>query len=377
TGRRMTVSGQTKQEAIRNVAKLKRERDSGMYGNPDGELTFREYCKIWLENHGELSPKTAAGYRSIYRNHLDGIGDVKLDALTPGMLQEHYAKIRKERAPTTVRNIHRLFHVVLEEAVSHNVIPRNPSAGIRGMKAADREMLVMRGDEIPGFLLAAKQHRFHALWRLAISTGMREAELLGLRWQDIDFAQGIIRVRQEVYRVERHFVCKAPKSATSKRDLPLVPEVAIDLQKWRIEQSEEKRLAGDAWKELFDDLVFLSPLGTPIAYDNILRQFRQVIRSAGLNMSLRVHDMRHTFATLLLEQGVHVLIVSRLLGHSSVNITLRVYGHVTLRMSDQARVQINQIFGSQDTEQPKEIFTSDTEKKLLHDVLHDVMQSQA
>lgn len=373
TGQRRTVSGKTKQEAIREVAQLKRDIADGKFGSEKGTFTFREYCLQWIENHGELSPKTAAGYRSIYRTHLDGIGDVKLDDLNPAMLQAHYARKREGRAPSTVRGIHRFFHVVLEEAVTHMILPRNPSNGIRGMKVPDHEMLVMREDEIPRFLEAAREHRLHALWFLAMSTGMRESELLGVRWQDIDFKQGIVRVRQEVYRVERHFICKEPKSLSSKRDLPLAEETAMALQKWRREQREEKNLAGGAWQELFEDLIFTNEMGAPLPYSHVLRKFRHIIRSVGINPEIRIHDIRHTFATILLERGVHILMVSKLLGHSSVVITLRVYGHVTLRMTEQARAEINQLVGSTQSTQPLAL---EQDQTLLHDILHDVMQTQ-
>lgn len=373
SGKRRTVSGKTRQEVVRSVAKLKRDVESGMYGTIDGTHTLREYVGQWIRQHSSLSETTLAGYRSIWRSHLDGIGDVKLDDVTPAQLQAHYSKKLVGRSPTTVRNLHRLIHVVLEEAVAHGILPRNPSSSIRGMKIADREMLVMRADEIPQFIRSAQNHRMHALWILAISTGMREAELLGLRWSDIDFTQRIVKVRQTIHRIEGHFTCTAPKSASSRRDLPLADDAAIAVLKWRTEQAEERRLCGDAWTTVFEDLVFTTSVGTPIMHDNILRQFHRVIRDAGLNEKLRVHDIRHTFATLLLERGVHVLIVSKLLGHSSVTITLRVYGHITLRMHDQARVEINQIIGSQDIAQPRVI---EAGFPLLHDVLHDVMQKK-
>lgn len=181
--------------------------------------------------------------------------------------------------------------------------------------------------------------RYEALYFLAVATGIREAELLGLRWQDVQLRLLTVRVAQTLHRLRGQFVMEEPKSPMSRRTLPLPTAAAEILVAWRAVQQGDRGLMGDAWGEQWG-LVFTTPSGNPIHYSQALAHFRVLLERARLPLKTRLHDLRHTFAMLLLERGVHIKAVSELLGHSSVNITLAIYGHVTLKMQATAVVEL-------------------------------------
>ncbi len=370
TGQRKSVTGKTKRAVQLAMANLKRQIADGAYGSQEGQQTLGKWVEQWITNHYELGERTIHGYQSILKNHLkDSAGLIPLDDLTPAKLQSFYAEKSQGRAPGTIRNLHRLIHVALEEAVVHGIIPHNPSSAIRINKTMPKEMLTLRTEELEIFLRSASQNRLYALWVMALTTGMREGELLGLRWSDVDWQQRIIHIRQELYRMPGKYVISPPKSLTSIRDVPLADMTVMALQEWREYQKEAKSLCGNAWTTIYGDLVFTTGLGNPVDYGNLIRQLRRILKRANLNEKLRVHDLRHTFATLMLERGVHVLVVSKLLGHSSVEITLRIYGHVTRSMHQYARETVNQLLNDTPNQQ---IAESEPPVGILHNVLHNL-----
>jgi integrase len=231
---------------------------------------------------------------------------------------------------------------VLDHAVRLGILSKNPSDYVDAPGIQSEEIHPLTEGQVKRLLVALQGDRYEALYVLAIATGMREAELLGPRWQDVQFRMNSVRVLHTLHRFRGRFVLEEPKSRTSRRTLPLPVAAAQLLIEWSEKQKEEKELMGAAWGDKWG-LVFTTPSGNPLHYSQVLAHFRLILEQAGLPIATRFHDLRHTFATLLLERGVHIKAVSELLGHSSVNITLAIYGHVTQRMQDTAIAQLDDL----------------------------------
>ena len=201
-------------------------------------------------------------------------------------------------------------------------------------RAAHREMQTLSPEQARAFLDAAQGDRFHALYVLALSTGMRQGELLALRWQDVDLDRGTVQVRGSLQRTPAGLTLTEPKTAASRRQVGLTPSAVAALRRHRVAQTEERLRFGSVWQD--NGLVFCNEIGEPIDATHVtVRPFRRLLERAGLPQ-IRFHDLRHTAATLLLGQGVHPKMVSEMLGHTQIAITLDLYSHVTPTMQRQA-----------------------------------------
>lgn len=341
SGKRKSVYGKKQHEVKAKLAQLRREVDAGLHGTTSGEQTFLAFAQGWYDHHRPmLEPRTVTSYGSILRCHFDGIGQVPLAKLTPVALQQHYTRKLGTRASTTVAHIHAFFHVVLENAVKLGILPRNPSDSLDAPPLKPKEFTPLSEAQLLVLKEAVRGDPYEAAYVLAVSTGMREAELLGLCWEDIDWQRQQVRVEQTLKRLGDRFELRRTKSRASRRTIPLPAYAAQVLRAWQARQAQEHELMGTAWGETWG-LVFTTLAGQPIHYSHLLYCFRRVLKRAGLPVQTRIHDLRHTFATLLLKRGVHIKVVSGLLGHNSVEITLRIYGHVTPRMQGTAVAEIN------------------------------------
>lgn len=342
-GKRKNVYGVTQREVRDKVAQIRREIDAGMHGTTLGEQTLREFAQDWLNQHQHrLRSKTASGYGSIITRHMDTIGDIIINRLKPSDFQAHYGRKLKELRPTTVHHIHAFLHVVLDNAVRLGIIPRNYTDFVDPPGLKSPEIQPLNEAQARQMLAAVQGHAYEAIYVMALSTGMREGELLGLRWDDVDFARNRVRVAMTLRIIKSAFLIEPPKSPSSRRTLPMPPYAVDALKRRKVQQDEDMTLMGDAWLDKHN-LVFTTDAGAPVRYDTLIRRFRTLIIAAGLPATTRIHDLRHTFATLLLERGVPIRVVSELLGHSSIGITLQTYGHVTPRMREGAIQEITDI----------------------------------
>jgi integrase len=195
-------------------------------------------------------------------------------------------------------------------------------------------MTTLAPEQARAFLAGARGDRLEALYVLALSTGMRQGELLGLRWKDVNLERGVLQVKSTLQRGAHGFVFSEPKTARSRRQIILTKVASAGLKRHRIRQAEERLSLGEAWED--NDLVFANEAGRPIESTNLVRRsFRSVLNRAGLPR-MRFHDLRHTYATLALGQGVHPKVVSDALGHANISITLDTYSHTTAAMHQQA-----------------------------------------
>lgn len=315
-GRRRYVSGRTKKEA-REALREARSNAAGGLVFDAGKLTVGEYLDRWLSDsvRGSVRDVTHASYAHLTKKHIKpAIGAVKLSGLTPAHLQGFYrSKLDSGLSPRTVRYLHAVLHRALKQALRWGLIPRNVAAAVDPPQISKKPVTPLSPTEARTFLEAARGDRLEALYVLAIHTGMRQGEMLGLRWDDADLDAGILRVR-------------GTKSARSRRTVKLSRTALEALRSHRKRQAEERLRLGSLWRD--EGLVFASEVGGTINPSNLRnRSFKPFLEVAGLP-DIRFHDLRHTCATLLLCRGVHAKFVQELLGHATIAITLDTYSHV-------------------------------------------------
>lgn len=227
-----------------------------------------------------------------------------------------------------------MLHAALKQAVKLGLASHNPTDGARPPRAPAEEMKILNESQASQLLLAANGTRLEALLHLALSTGMRQMELLGLKWIDLDWIRKTLQVKRQLERTDGegvHFI--RPKTRSGRRTIDLGTHTISVLRQHEQRQFLEKKAAGERWTEY--DLIFSTSLGTPINPRNLVRDLKQLLKGAGLP-DIRFHDLRHIAASLMLNNGAPVLVVSRRLGHARASITLDVYAHLIPRMQAEA-----------------------------------------
>jgi len=334
-GRRRRLYARTRPEAARKLNEaLKTIRD----GLPviSERQTVAAFLADWLETaRPSLRPGTSTRYEQYVRVHIvPSIGALSLAKLTPQHLQRLYAdRLAAGVSPTTVGHTHAVIHKALRDAARWGQVGRNVADLVQRPRATRNEMAALSPEQARGLIEAAHGERLEALYVLALASGMRQGELLALRWQDVDLDGAAIQVRATLRRTSTGFVFSEPKTSKSRRQIALTALAVATLRSHRARQLEE-RLRCPYWQD--ETLVFASEAGTPLEATNLIRRsFKPLLARAGLP-DIRFHDLRHTAASLLLGQNVNVKIVSELLGHSQVGITLDLYSHVSPGMQRQA-----------------------------------------
>jgi integrase len=243
----------------------------------------------------------------------------------------------------SVLHCHRVLKSALAHAIKWQLTSRNPADAVDPPTPSRYEVKVVEAEEVKALLAAADETRYGSLINLAVMTGLRVGELLGLRWKDLDFDNRMLSVRPTCQWLPREgFIFRQPKTYRSTRPVSL-GSVTIDrLRQQRIQQLEERLAAGPAYAD--KDLVFADPIGRPLHPSTLRQAWLAITKTQGLK--LRLHDLRHIHASLLLHQGVHPKVVSERLGHSTVGITLDLYSHVTPTLQAQAAEQIESLLAN-------------------------------
>lgn len=343
--RRLSISGRTRQEVALKLAEALSQKEKGLLVEPTNQ-TVEQFLRSWLEDSVKPSvrPNTYENYGYAIRGHIiPALGPIPLARLSPQHVQ-HFLKTEQEKGLTRMVTLcYAVLRKSLAQAVRWGLIPRNPAELVDRPKVAKKEMLVLTPEQVNTLLEAAQGHRLYALFLLAVTAGLREGELLGLKWADIDLEAGALMVRRQLQWLNGQAVFSEPKSAKSRRRVVL-PSIAVNaLKKHRARQLEERLKLGGAWQE--NDLVFPSAVGTPLDPSHLRRSFNLILEKAGLPR-VRFHDLRHTAATLLLAQGVHPKLVQEQLGHSQVSMTLDTYSHVLPGMTREAAEKMDALFGA-------------------------------
>ena len=332
------VLGRTKTET---AEKLKAAIDASaeMDDTKKRDYKVAEWLEVWLEDWAKMSlrPSTYQTYKGFLKNHIGPkIGKTPLEKLTSLEIQRLYKELLesgrvpskesrckpKGLAPKTVRNLHQMFSSALDAAMAQRLILSNPAKVCTLPKVERQEMKTLTPDQLAAFFQEAKRSGVYELYYLDLATGLRRGELLGLKWTDIDLRRKTMRIQRSIAR-QNGSVGEVPlKTKNAYRTLPL-SEDAVEVLK------EQKKKAGDS------PYVFPSPAGGPMSPDSVLHRLQRVLKRAGLPR-IRFHDLRHTFATLALQNGVDVKTVSGMLGHYSAGFTLDTYAHVTTSAQIQA-----------------------------------------
>jgi integrase len=334
--KRKTLYGKTRQEVAAKLARALSDREGGLIFDAEG-LKLGEYLGRWLEDSvkGTVRNTTYERYEQITRTHIvPMLGAIKLKALTPTHVRGLYKEKLSSLSPRTVQYIHVTLHKALKQAVSDGLIPRNATEAVKPPQVRREEIRPLTPEQVKMLLDAASGDRLEALYVLAVHTGLRQGELLGLKWDDIDLQARTLQVRRALTTAKGGPRLAAPKTKGSRRRVSLT-RVAAQAFKGHLErQLEEIDRAGSLWQE--NGLVFASETGAPLdRRDLTSRRFKPLLERAGLP-HFRFHDLRHTCATLLLTQNVNPKVVSEMLGHSSIAITLDTYSHVLPNMQDSA-----------------------------------------
>jgi integrase len=336
--KRRTLYGKTRQEVAAKLSKALADREGGLTFDA-GSLTVGEYLARWLSHsvRDTVSQKTYERYESIVRVHLSpALGRIRLKALTSDHVRGLYReKLDSGLAPRTVLHIHRTLSKALKQATDDGLIPRNAATSVKPPQARKEEMQPLSRDQVRMFLDTVKGDRMEALYVLAVTSGLRQGELLALKWEDVDLegTNPTLEVRRSLSetRGRRSFV--TPKSGRG-RHLRLSKRAASVLRVHRKRQLEERVRKAGLWED--HGLIFPSEVGTPMSGRNLYRAFKIRVKRAALPQTLRFHDLRHTCATLLLRQGINPKFVQELLGHADISLTLNTYSHVLPDMGDAA-----------------------------------------
>ncbi len=349
-GKRKTFYGKTRKEVQEQLKKAQHEQLQGtLVTTPQQKV--EQFLTHWLEDthRQSIRIRTYERYEEIVRLHLiPGIGYHQLQKLTPQHLQAFYKqKLEEGLSSTTVASFHNLLHKALETAVRWNLVARNVCSLVTPPRRRHYEIQPLSIEQVQKLQAVTHDHRLEALFLLAIGTGMRRAEIMGLKWQDLDFTLGTLQVRRILTRVptkmrqekELTYVETEPKTDRSRRALALPSFVLEALKRHRVRQLKEKLKVGPAWQE--HDYVFCTAIGTHLnPTRDILDQLKKLLEKAGLP-AIRFHDLRHSAATALLALGTNPKIVQEVLGHSAISITMDIYSHVLPTMQKEAMNKLN------------------------------------
>ncbi|GGS07399.1 site-specific integrase [Streptomyces nojiriensis] len=363
TRKRVRVYGTTRKEALAKLTEKIANSNRGLPA-PSAQGSLAAYLTYWLENIAvhQLRENTHTRYTAVARLYLiPGLGRKKLAKLTAKDVRTWLNQLRttcqccsrsidgqrdeprccaigaccsKRLSPLTLAYIHSVLKSALEHAVREEEIPRNVARNVRTGTPRPRRFEPLTADEARQLLTSPQSHRLHALFELALHTGLRKGELLGLHWEDLDLDAGTAVIRRTLQRTSVGGLTTLPtKTRASERRIALPARCLRSLKHHHEQQQREREAAGTAWQHSIH--VFTTAQGRPIDPTNLTRAFTTLLRRAGLRR-IRFHDLRHSTATLLLEQGVELVVIKELLGHAHIGVTATVYAHVRLRLQRDA-----------------------------------------
>jgi integrase len=328
---RRAVYGKTRADVQRKLDELRRRAQGGTLGSPQQErATLAAFLGRWLEAiRPNVRPTTHKVYADLLRLHvMPTLGSLRLSALRPSDLQRLYARLLEQPlasgqplATRTVKHVHVVLHGALKQAVKWGEAARNVCDAVDPPRVVERELHAPTPEELASLLDAATDDALLPLWTLAVYTGARQGELLGLQWQDVDLVRGTITIQRTLLQSTKGGVpaYAPPKTKRSRRTVTLPAEAVSALRTHRQRQLADRVLLGPDYAPY--DLVFATSLGTPYGARNIGTYFKRVLVRAGLPSSIRFHDLRHGAATTMLAAGVPLKVASERLGHATTAIT--------------------------------------------------------
>lgn len=360
--RHLSRNFETKKAAQKWLTKVHAQRDEGTFVEPS-QVTLRKFLRQWLDDavKARVRVRTFDDYENIIRRYIEPskLAPMKLAKIQPSHIQSLYThmldpkpeqdgitpilSVARKLSPRTVEYVHVVLHGAFKQAVRWGMLASNPCARVAPPKKQRREMLAFTPEQAATFLQNVEGHRYGPLYTLLLATGLRPGEALALRWTDLD---------GDTLRVQRTLVMRAgiparfeePKTNRSRRSVPL-PAVALKaLGAHRKRQAEEKLASGPAYQDQAQ-LIFATPTGSPIPPGDVSHAFAKAVKAAGLPR-LRLYDLRHSAATLLLAAGESLKVISELLGHSTITLTGDVYAHVSESMQRQVSAKLDALLSA-------------------------------
>ncbi|WP_302326121.1 tyrosine-type recombinase/integrase [Enterocloster lavalensis] len=356
--KRKTVYGKTQRE-VKEKMKMLKDTQEIVQASQD-TIKLGEWVKQWLEEYKKPKVKitTYQGYWMMFRSYIEKsvVSSTELPELTTSQLQRYYNGLwEKGRcdgtgglSPRMVRYVYILINGALEQAVRNEIILKNVNKYVTLPAKQKAEISPLTCDELERFLRYCREERLYALYVLEINTGMRKGELLGLKWSDVNFDKRLLSVTHNLALVaandvesdqprKSELILTTPKSDKSRRTIPMNDFVIHQLREHKQQQEEEKRRYADIYMDR--DLVFCREDGSFINPRFLLQNFQDILKRAGIR-KYRFHDLRHTVASLLIEHNESPKAIQELLGHSSITVTMDIYGHIS---EDSKRGTINRL----------------------------------
>ena len=334
-----SIYGKTQKEVREELRAMTAEVDQGTYQEPC-KMTVEEWLDIWLKEYtGNTKPHTRKSYEAVIQNHIiPALGSQKLSALSSVAVQKFVNHLENQKDnqqplnPKTIKNIHGVLHSALQQAVRIGLLRVNPADYTVLPKRTKAEIMPLQDEEVGRFLATIQGHPFEYIYLTDLFTGLRQSEILGLTWEDINFSAGHITVRRQLQFLGSKYGgyrFTTPKNNKIRQIFPA--KYVMDILKKQQRRQLEMRLAAGAEWNNPDDLVFTDALGGHLKHDLIYRHVKRIFAQIGCP-NRRFHDLRHSYAVLAIQAGDDIKTVQENLGHYSAAFTLDVYGHVTDQM---------------------------------------------
>lgn len=347
---RRHVTGTTRATVVRKVRALEAQREAGYVPQSGKAQTVESWLEHWLTTIAvaRIRPRTYEGYTYFVRTRIVPVlGHHRLDRLQPEHVEKFYAALRAEGlSSSTILQAHRILSRALKVAVQRGRVARNVCTLVDAPSLQRKEVEPLSAEEARRLLDAARHGRNAARWSVALALGLRQGEALGLQWRDIDVENGTLTIRRALQRLKGvGLVMAEPKSRAGRRTLALPSSLLRGLQEHRELQAAERRSAQEAWQD--NDLVFAQLDGRPIDPRADWKAWKDLLQRAEVR-DARLHDARHTAASLLLLQGVAPRVAMQILGHSQIALTLGTYSHVVPELATEAAARMNEaLWGEQ------------------------------
>lgn len=328
--KRKVFYGKTRREAQEKLNEaLVRQQQGQLTMASVSTITVKQWLESWLPTYKEISVKrkTYDSYKQVINDYIvPGLGQVRLTQLSPKQVQTFINKLSREKelSPRTVEYAKVILSSALNTAINEGYIHKNPAAKVKLPKKAPSQARSMSPEQLERFMESITNRTHYSIYYTAVSTGLRRGELLALRWADVDFQAKTLHVNQNLLKTDGEYYFDTPKTPESIRGFTIPDKLVAELKSYKAHQNKDRLLMGELYND--HDLIFAKTDGTPFDPGYVTRKFGMLCDKLGLDFTL--HELRHTFATLSLLNGVDITTVSKMLGHKDVTTTLNIYSHV-------------------------------------------------
>jgi len=341
-----SVYGDTQREVVDKLAAIKAGIDAGTYTEPS-KLTVGAWLDIWSAEYlGGVKPRTLDSYKSSCRIHLKpALGAVKLTALSAHSIQTLFNRLQKDTdekkglSPKSIKNLNGVLHKAFQQAVKLGYVRINPCDAIELPRIEKKEIHPLNEDQITAFLKAIQGHRWEMVYLITLFTGMRQGEVLGLKWDRVDFKHGTLLIDRQLQRnrsTGKHETVSV-KNDKSRKITP-AQSIMTELWQYRRQQFLWRLKAGQTWEDT--GLVFTNEFGHNLSAQTVYLHYKKIMKSIGIPES-RFHDLRHSYAVIALSSGDDIKTVQENLGHHTAAFTLDVYGHATEKMKQDSATRMD------------------------------------